>query len=273
MKRVIFLLFFVFSTSYSVDFTKEYSNKNIEIITTYKLKNVEEVSDLAYDKKESILYAISDKGVLYHIELSDKKAKVIKSKKLKLQEKTKKIDVEGLTLKDGKLLISFERKPKIAIFNKKGKEKEILKLPKELDDIDDYIGENKMLEALAYNKKYGVITAKQNNDTNYHVVYNLDGKICKFEKSEDLSAFEFIDDDNILTIERKIKKDEVKNLYIKKVDLSNGCKSKTILKLKSKKAKLYNYEGITKLDKNKFMIVNDNGGEDDTFLLVFKLNK
>jgi hypothetical protein len=274
-KRVIFLLFFVLSISYSVDFEKEYSNKNIKILKTYKLKgNAKEVSDLAYDKKDDILYAISDKGILYHIKFNNNNAKVVKDKKLKLEKKSKKVDVEGLAIKDNKLIISFEREPKIAIFNKKGKEKDNLKLPEDLDDKDDYLGENKMLESLAFNSKYGVITSAQNEKGDFHTVYNLDGKICKFQKDEDLSAFEFIDDDDILTIERKVKDDKTKKLFLKKVTLNKNrqiCKSKVLLELKSKKAKLYNYEGLTKISKNKFMMVNDNGSKDDTYLIMFEI--
>jgi uncharacterized protein YjiK len=270
INKLIFFIIIFISICFSKEFTDDYNSKKIKILKTYELKGVEEVSDLAYDKQEDILYAISDKGVLYHIKLGNKKAKVIESKKLKLIEKSKKIDVEGFALKDNKLVISFERNPKISIFNTKGKEKDILKLPKEIDNIDDYIGENKMLEALAYNKKYGIITAKQNSNDKYHTVYSLSGTICKFQKDEDLSAFEFLDEDNIITIERKIKKDKAKNLYIKKVNLSKNCKSKNLLKLTAKEAKLFNYEGITKLDKNRFIIVNDNGSKDDTYLIIFE---
>ena len=129
---------------------------------------ISELSALALNN--DTLYILSDRGYLFHFALSIKDNKIkefevkkvfkLKNKKSELLSK-KNRDSEGMVFVDDKLLISFERKPRVETFSLRAKKIKKNKIHKDLQKIKHYKSKNKALEALAYSEKYGVITAPE----------------------------------------------------------------------------------------------------------------
>ena len=121
-----------------------------------------EISDLAYDTKTHSLFMVSDEGKLFEFktEFADKIKEFTPVRSGKLRKKSGKKfkkwrrDSEGMTLDgQGRLLISFEEKPKIAWFHKNsakyGRLIHKYPLPKKLRKMKYFRSKNKGLEALA----------------------------------------------------------------------------------------------------------------------------
>ena len=250
---------------------------------------VNELSALSYKKGK--LYALSNRGYLYMFKLKIKKNKVSRltlKKAIELKKKNSKRlkkkyrDAEGMVLVDNELYISFERKPRIDVFNLNGKKVRKYKIPKELRYIANYQTKNKALEAIAYSKKYGIVTAPElpliGTDDSLHVVYAKDKKY-KFFASSSLTAMEFIDEYRLLTLERSFNQlTRQRVIILKEVDSSKVkdgvCQSKVLAMLNSSKGwRLDNFEGLTKVGKNKFLMVSDDnrGFFQKTLLVLFKI--
>jgi hypothetical protein len=139
---------------------------------------VTEISDLAWDADEGILYAISDNGYLLHLR------PVIENNLLKdvlllagysLRDGNnvalhgKSADSEGLTTEksnnkvkgDTELLISFERKPRVVRYTPEGKLLNTINLPAGLGDISRYQSENKSFEALVLHGQFGILIGSE----------------------------------------------------------------------------------------------------------------
>jgi hypothetical protein len=259
-----------------------------------------ELSDLAYDNRTNILYFVGDKGALFSFRaLFDNDIKVLKpiqASRLKNRNGKKlkkwKRDSEGVTL-DGKsrLIISFEGQAKIAWFHKNSKKYGSLikkySLPKVLRNSKNYRSKNKSLEALAWHKKYGLITAAEwplkKDDKKLQTIYALSGKKWHFkaepESRSAVVAMEVMDDDNILVLERSYN-GLLSPLVItlKKVTIKN-CKQKlcpveVLAKMNSHKGwDVDNFEGLAKVGKNRYVMVSDNGGNffQKTLLIYFEV--
>ena len=156
---------------------------------------VDELSGLAWDEDEGLLYALSNRGKLFHLKPRFENGRLIDArvvaafrlrtrygKKLKRPHR----DSEGLDVVnadngkrgDTELLISFERKPKIARFDTRGHEIEALPLPPPLDNAKRYDSDNHGLESVVSHPKYGIITAPEIplRGSAGVTLYTLDGK-------------------------------------------------------------------------------------------------
>jgi len=275
---------------YDIVPSKIKQNIKIKILDSkeLKFKDMDEISALAM--KKNTLFALSDKGKLFTFKIKItknriKKLKLLDTKKLK-DENSKKLskknsDSEGMILVDDKLFISFEKNHRVESYSLDGKRIKKLKLNKKLTKMKNYKSENKGLEALAYNERYGLITAPEIpvKAKKYHTLYTKNQEY-KFKQSGDIKGLEFINKDELLVMQRDYnsKKDEMK-IVLNKVDLStcnsnNICKSETIANLKTKDGwKLYNFEGLTKVSKRRFLMVSDNHGEKSqkTVLVFFEI--
>ena len=240
-------------------------------------KNVfAEISGLAYDKRDDILYAVSDHGALFHLKLtlSGKKIEDIRlidsyplhNKKDKRYKKSKR-DSEGLSLYKGDLLVSFERHPRIILFNKKGKRIKKIKIDSDLKNIDDYQGENSALEAVTYHRDHGIITAPERplrgHDKKNHILYGKNSK-WKFHASGAITALEVMPDGNILVLERHFDKKTkhrvitLQTVNIHKCKENRLCPSTVLAQLDSYKGwTLDNFEGLTHLYDNLYLMISD----------------
>jgi len=276
--------------NYKIEPTSINKKTKINILDSkeLKFKNLDEISALAM--KENILYALSDKGELFTFKIKISKDKIKKLKLLesnKLKDKNSKklskkdSDSEGMIIVDNKLYISFEKNHRIEVYSLDGKKIKKLQLNKKLNDKNNYKSENKGLEALAYNKKYALVTAPEipKKNKKYHTLYAKNKK-WMFELSGDIKGLEFINNDELLLMQRDYneKKSEM-NIIFNTINLSQCggekiCKNNILAKLKTKNGwRLYNFEGLTKVDKNRFLMVSDNHGEKSqkTLLVLFEI--
>lgn len=256
-------------------------------IYEYKNQNIRELSALAYDG--NILYSLSDYGELHHFDLEIKKKKIkhikhIKSYKLKNKKnqplKKNKRDSEGLVYKDKKLYISFERKHRVDIFSIDGRKISKLKLNKELNNKDSFVGKNKGFEALGYSEKYGFITAPEApfKNNGFHKLYTSK-KIYNIKRNGYITALEFISKNKLLVLERDFNNLTRRQLItLSLVNLnkceSGICKSEILKVLDSYKDKnVDNFEGLTKIDKNLFLMVSDDNASifQKTLFVLFEI--
>jgi len=244
---------------------------------------VYELSALAYDGK--VLYALSDVGVLHYLKINIQNDKINSIKLLKSRKlKKKKSDAEGMVLVNNELYISFERKPKVMKYSLNGEKIKKNKEPEILRDIDNYQGKNKALEAIAYHKEYGVLVAPElpliGEDKKYHTLYAKD-KSYKFLASGNLSALEFIRSGEVMALERDFNFFTFNRVItLSKIYLNecNGkvCKKETLAKLKTVDGyDLDNFEGLTKLCENKYLMVSDDNRSffQKTLFVLFELSE
>jgi len=295
-KIAIVLLFFSVSLfseieDYSLS-SQTYINSNIKILDTKLLNfpHVHGISALAYE--DGKLYALSDRGVLYlfNLILADDKINklslceryVLTNTKGKVLKK-KKCDSEGLCFyKDG-LLISFERKNRVLYCSRKAKKIKKLRLNTLLENNANYQSPNKGLESVSYSKRYGLITIPEkplkNVDKRYHTLYSKDNR-WSFTAKGSVTDIEFIDTTHVLVLLRKfhyITRQRMTALV--EVDLEDCnkhrvCKSELLIKLDSDKGwKIDNFEGLTKVGKNKFLMVSDDNDSffQKTLLVLFEI--
>ena len=267
---------------------------NIKILDTKELRFKEhngiefaEISDLAY--KEKRLFAVGDRGVLYEFSTAFNKDKIedislIYAYKLE-DENTKKLskkyrDSEGLVFVGDQLAISFERKNRVDLYTLNGKKIKQLKINKKLQDKKSYKSINKGLEAVTYNKKYGIITAAEKplKGKKYHKIY-AENNYWKFKAKGSIKALEFIDNNRVLVLLRQFDDlTRARTTTLLALDLrkcyNSVCQTKMIAKFDSSDGwKIDNFEGLTKVAKNRFLMISDDNGSffQKTLLVLFEI--
>lgn len=261
-----------------------------------------EISDLAYYKKTSSLFMVSDEGKLFEfkavftdriMELAPLRSGKLRKKNGKKFKKWRR-DSEGMTLDEhGRLLISFEEKPKIGWFhknsNKYGRFIRTYRLPGKIRKMKKFRSKNKGLEALAWHKKYGIVTAAEwpvkKDHKKYQTIYALSGKEWHFkaepEGNSAVSAIEVTDDGNILVLERSFTGFmnpfivTLKKVYLKRC--KNGlCQSKVLVKMNSHKGwDVDNFEGLARVGKNSYVMISDDNDNfyQKTLLIYFEVKE
>lgn len=187
------------------------------------------LSGLAWDEDEQRLYAISDNGLLFSIQVSFKEGVLNQAqvtgvvalqdsagKPLYKQSKSLS-DTEGLALLkanngvpgDTELLVSFERDPQIVRFNPQGKWLAKEQLPKGLDNSKRYASRNKMLEAVAIDAQgdwFSVPEYPLPEDHNHWRLFNQQGQAWLFERypapNSALVGIEALNEGEFLVLER-----------------------------------------------------------------------
>ncbi len=251
---------------------------------------ISELSALLYSN--DILYALSDYGELYHFDIKFKDEKIkslVLKDRFRLRNKNgkrlkkKKRDSEGLALVKNSLLISFEKKSRVDRFTLDGVKIKKQKIHKKLRDYSSYAGKNKGLEGVAYSKKYGIITAPEiplkGKDKTIHTLYSKKDT-WKFTASGSITSMTFMDDDNLLVLERKFDKHILRwiitltKVSLKKCDKSRVCKQEVLASLDNTYGwKIDNFEGLTKISKNKYLMVSDDNDMffQNTLLVYFEI--
>jgi len=282
----------VFSQLLSYDIKPSHFNsKKIKILDSKEFKSVKidgikitELSDLAF--RDGILYALSDQGFLYRFSLIIKDKKIQKLTPLKAMklrnkdgnsfEKSKR-DAEGLCYVDDRLLISFERKPRVEYFTLDGKKIKKALIEKKLLNIDNYRSKNKALESVIYTKKYGVVTAPElplkHKNRCRHTIFTKRGDFG-FSGCGCITSLEFISKERILVLLRDYSylTGDLK-VTLLSVDLLSGD-TQTIVKMDSQKGwHIDNFEGLTKVGENLYLMVSDDNESifQKTLFVLFEL--
>ena len=248
--------------------------------------DVKELSALAY--KDNVLYALGDKGVLFHfyIQVQNKRIKklsLLKALRLKNEDGTvlKKShrDSEGLSFIENNLLISFEKKPRVHQYSILGVKIKKQKIHKDLQIIKKYRSKNKALEAVAYNKEYGVVTAPEkslvNLDKKLHTLYSKTKKWI-FPALGSISGLEFMGKHKIMILQRKQNKlTRSRVTILSSLNLKNS-NYKVLAKLDSVDGwNIDNFEGLTRIDKDTYLIISDDNNSffQKTLLVLFEVIK
>ena len=249
-----------------------------------------DISALAYDKRRG-LFALSNKGYLFRLDLEIaqkkitrlelKEARALKTKKGKALKK-KKRDAEGMVLSEAGLIISFERKPKVSLYDFKGKKIKNYPLAQELQDIENYTRANKALESVAMHPLFGIITAPEAplkaTDSNFHTIYSLQ-KRWRFKASGEITAIELMPDNNLLVLERDYNVFRGHSIWLSRVDImgceTETCPSENLAALKRSDGwKLDNFEGLTRIKDDMYLMISDDNGNflQKCIIVLFEIN-
>lgn len=301
-----FLLFFLFFLPLNAQIKKykltpintlHVNNQKIKILDAKELcfdnkKGISfhEISDLVY--ANGFVYFVSDQGYLYKFFMNIQQNKisslkylnayVLKNKKKEILSK-KKRDAEGLALYKNNLLISFERKQRINLYSKDGIKIKKIKIHSYLQNKNFFISKNKGLESVAFNKKYGIVTAPElplkNTNEKYHTLYTRNNRF-KFIANGSIVSLEFFDKDAILVLLRDFnyltrrRVTTLLKVYLNNCFENRVCKSEVLAKLDSVDGwQLDNFEGLTRIDKKRYLMVSDDNENifQKTLLVLFEI--
>ena len=264
---------------------------------------INEFSGLAWDADKKILYAVSDSGYLYHLKITEKNGTLIRTDVLKTYKlrgkkgkrlKRKETDSEGLTLKrDHKgrvteLLISFERRFRIARFSLQGRLLGELRLPQSLRNKKHYQDENKGLEAVTLHPQYGVITATElplkTAPLNYQTLYSTQGKVWHFKQSKhpnsSVTGLEILPNGDVLVLERAFSGFfsavviSLRRVKLSRCNKLRQCQVEEVAIFSSLDGwRVDNFEGLTHYQGNQYLMVSDNNKNiiQNTVLVLFEI--
>ena len=167
--------------------------------TDSKGNEINQVSGLAWDNDEGLVYAVSDFGHIIHLKigLADNKLKTVDPiyfgpLRDVVGEETF-TDAEDIVVLNGangikgdsRIAVVFEDGPSAAQFTPQGEFISQIDLPKPLDDRALYQGTNHRLESIAVDTGHGFLFAPQvplrDQDESVHTVYEADGKTWAFD--------------------------------------------------------------------------------------------
>ncbi|HIO90410.1 MAG TPA: esterase-like activity of phytase family protein [Campylobacterales bacterium] len=251
------------------------------------------ISGLAYDKKRKTLFMLNDRSRLFKFKVEIKDKKIVSLKPLevcRLKNHNGKnfflyqSDSEGITLLHDKLFISFEGSyPKIREYDKDCKYRRTMYMASDLKNAKNYQGKNRALESLVYHTKYKLLTSPERPlkkmEDGYMGIYNYKGLVCKYKMSDPKSSvveYETLGDGNLLALFRRVYFPSLNfDISLKKIYLQKGrCRVEEIATLKdSEGANLDNFEGLTKIDKNLYLMISDDNDNffEETLLVLFEL--
>ena len=248
-----------------------------------------EISGATYDSKNHILYLVSDKGILYRfratfdnkVHLKPIDAHYIRrrnGKRVKVRER----DVEDIAITNsGNLYVSTEYKPKVLKITKDGVKIKRIKLPKDLENAK-LRSDNKSLESLTYNSKYGLLMALElppkGVKKSHQTIYSLGKKRWRYKSAEvknsSITAIESIDKNRILVLERAFNGIFGANaITLQLLNLKNG-KQRFLWQMDNRNKYMDNFEALAKVGKNRFIIISDDNGNffQRTLLIYLKID-
>ena len=263
-----------------------------------------DLSDLAWDDDDNVLYALSDHGALFWLRpIFDNcmLADVMLLKAVPLRELDganlppgKHLDSEGMDILlghngikgDAELLISFERVPRIVRYRPNGHALHEYTLPAPLREIKAYRGPNQELEAVTVDAKHGILTAPEyplkSEVKGYNRIFNLSGSswLYPIAPNSGIVSMKSLGKRGLLILERDYKSVlpgflvSLKKVATLQADSSVPLSVETLVTLDSSKGfNIDNFEGLAAHRNNRFFLVSDNNGMffQRTLLLYFEL--
>lgn len=263
---------------------------------------INELSALAWDADDKLLYALSDRGNLFHFRVEVKGNEIVsidtvraipltiipanaakKADSRKLASKEDKAepraDTEGLTLLnadngipgDSELVVVAENEQSYIHLSPAGKLLRKTPMSAPLNKASNYQSANKGLEAVAHHPEFGLLAAPEvpleQTKENWHTIYSNKNQwiVPKRSKEARLKAMEVLGDGNLMVLERT--KDPTSKLLtptLTYVDLKN-CHNKKTCQAVEKfvlPEGKQNFEGLTKYGDRQFLVVSDHKGRD-----------
>lgn len=249
-----------------------------------------QLSGLAWDDDEQILYAISDKGWLFHLRpkfqgeylhgvtLLD--AVPMREQDTNKPLKRQRSDQEGLDVVnarngirgDSELVVSFERVPRVMRYRPNGKAVREDPLPEVLRSASGYRSDNKALEAACVDDKYGTLVApevpRKDAPEGETRIYGLSGDSWLYRPEPDyrITAMECLGNAELLVLEVDYGRLLAHSaLALKRVQLSppsaRNARARVTQIVRLDTAQGYvidNFEGLARHRGMRFFLVTDN---------------
>ena len=266
---------------------------------------VVELSDLAWDQDAKKLYAVSDSGYLYTINLVThnnrlKRANIVKAVRLKGADKKPLRghfnDPEGLTIRnarnnnpnDAELIISFEGNSRAERYSTSGNYLSKLPLPRKLENRHNYRHANKMLESIALHPQLGALVASElplkASRSNIQSIYSQHGKSWHFPRHKaaesSITALEVLSNGDVLVLERAFSGIfsplviSLRQVQLNKCNKQNHCAVRDLAIFNSAEGwNMDNFEGLTHLQGNRYLMVSDDNKSpiQQTLMVMFEV--
>jgi hypothetical protein len=271
-------------------------------LTLSGMPELAELSDIAWDQDEQTLYAVSDRGLLLHLQPVFERQRLVdvlmrgfyplkdaKGRRLKGAH----ADAEGLVIEkgnngirgDSRLTVSFERKHRIAHYAPDGSFIAAVKLPADLDNPRFYRGDNKGMEALGLHPDFGYLSgperSRQGGDIPiYSIAQGHRWHYSPAVRYGALVALENYDGDRLLVLERAFKSlldPLVITLSLLPINAANRetvPPPQRIASFDSTRGWLtQNLEGLARHHGHRYFMVSDDNGESylQTQLIYFEV--
>lgn len=247
------------------------------------------LSGLAWDEDESRLYALSDRGALFHLRPRFENGHLLGVQLLAAFALRgpdgralggRHADSEGLVLQrgnngvsgDSQLAVCFERLPRIALFAPDGRHQGTLQLPAALDDASRYAAPNKALESLTWLPGLGFLTAPERpltaSEDGTVSLFAIDGRSWRYPllatPNASLVDMQALPDASLLMLERGhglMFLPMVISLRHTRIPSDNTSKGLAVTNLavldSSQGWSVDNFEGLTRHRELKFFMVSD----------------
>jgi len=264
-----------------------------------------ELSDLAWDADAKKLYAVSDNGYLYTINLVIHKNRLIRAniiKAVRLKGANKKPlrghfnDPEGLTIRnarnnnpnDAELIISFEGNSRVERYSTAGNYLGKLALPKKLENRHNYRHANKMLESIVLHPRYGALVASElplkASQKNIQSIYSLQGMVWHFPRlnaaESSITALEVLGNGDVLVLERAFSGIfsplviSLRQVQLNKCNKQNQCAVRDLAIFSTAAGwNMDNFEGLAHLQGNQYLMVSDDNKSpiQQTLMVMFEV--
>jgi Esterase-like activity of phytase len=260
---------------------------------------IAELSGLAWDEDEQLLYAVSDKGYLHHFRLEldgDKIAALTPVFSTGIlggstgAARTNFKNAEGLDVLgaangrrgDSELLVAFEDGPAVERFSTDGRRLGGIELPSPLADKNQYTADNNRIEALSMGPNQELLIAPEkpllNGTGTAHEIYSAGGTTWSYprKKGSSIKAIEFLPGGDLLVLQREKAAEGGKFVSLLVIDL-DACDASAHcdavdLPVLSGRLPAANFEGLARIDANRFVMVADAKRHDPgpALLLLFR---
>jgi hypothetical protein len=263
-----------------------------------------QLSGLAWDEDEGVLYALTDKGALFHLVPSFRAGKLAGVSILRafpLLDATgrplakRDRDTEGLDILDGRnnvrgdtqLIVSFERIPRVVRFTPEGRWLDVYTTPAALRNPKAYQGNNDMLEAVCRDPELGILTTPEaplrEEPPGQTRLFSDDGRAWRYAIGihDRISAIECLGDGKVLVLERDFgrvlsrRSVKLRLAHLPREPVAGETVSAETLAILDIEDgyQVDNFEGLARHRANRFFMVSDNNDLfiQRTLLLYFEL--
>lgn len=284
---------------------------NIRILGLLELPGIKigelrfaQLSGLAWDDDDEVLYAISDKGALFHLrpEFRDeqlvglKLLQAVPLKGLRTREPVSGLwsDAEGLDIRnarngrkgDAELIVSFEHHPRVLAYRPDGHALREYPLPPPLDKRKAYHNGNRMLEAVCVDPELGILTVPESpmegEPDGMTRIFSVNGQSWRYAPALGrISAMECLGNRKLLLLEREFGNLLRRNaVMLRRAQLpaqsspSDPVTAETLVTLDlADGLAIDNFEGLTRHRGNRYFMVSDDNDlfVQRTLLMYFEI--
>jgi hypothetical protein len=248
-----------------------------------------ELSGLAWDDDDGVLYAVSDNGALFRLRPRFRDGRLaglelLGAARLREADGTAvqgdRADSEGLDVLNGRngrtgdaeLVVSFERLPRIARYRPDGVLIGDYRLPAPLDAPAAYRGRNSMLESVCVDDALGVLTVPEwplrgEPETSTRI-HGLDGRswVHGLAGPHRISAIECLGHRRLLVLENAFTVLD-RSVTLRLVTLTGDGSQGSVTAAETaavldaaRRHRIDNFEGLTRHTGNRFFMVSDDNG-------------